>query len=67
LVWVEVQVRVDKDGTEPGAFLCGKEWERISLVLHAFMHMPLCKWGLCASGMLQNANWYLVTNRLPIT
>ena len=27
LVWVGVQVRVDEDGTEPAAFLCGKERE----------------------------------------
>jgi hypothetical protein len=27
LVWVGVQVREEEDGTEPAAFLCGKESE----------------------------------------
>jgi len=38
LVWVGVQVRVDKDGTEPAAFLCGKESENqfSTAWLHAY-------------------------------
>jgi hypothetical protein len=29
LVWVGVQVRVDKDGTRPADVLCGKERENL--------------------------------------
>ena len=38
LVWVGVQVRVDEDGTESAAFLCGNESENqfSTAWLHAY-------------------------------